>query len=179
MKWVLIIGVVIATLVAIVGIIALIGSRLPQSHVASRETSLPAPPDAVWQAITDVERYGTWRKDVSRIERLPDRAGKMTWVEHARGDRVTFVVERAEPPSVFVVRIADPDLPFGGTWTYVIAPDGTGSRVKITEQGEVYNPIFRFMARFVFGYEATMAAYLSALDRKFATDAVDRAAASR
>ena len=179
MKWVLVIGIVIAALIAIVGVIALIGSRLPESHVASRGTRLPAPPDAVWQAITEVERYGAWRKDVSRIERLPDRAGKMTWVEHARGDRVTFVVDRAERPSVFMVRIADPDLPFGGTWTYAIAPDGTGSRVTITEHGEVYNPIFRFMARFVFGYDATMAAYLSALERKFATGPVDRAAAAR
>jgi uncharacterized protein YndB with AHSA1/START domain len=179
MKWVLIVGIVIAALIVVVGIVALIGSRLPQSHVASREARVPAQADAVWQAVTDVERYGMWRKDVSRIERLPDREGKVTWVEHARGDRITFVVDRAEPPRLLVVRIADPELPFGGTWTYEISPDGSGSRLKITEHGEVYNPIFRFMARFVFGYEGTIAAYLSALEQKFASGAADRAAASR
>jgi hypothetical protein len=178
MKWVLAIGIVIAALVVIVAVVALIGSRIPQSHVASREAWLQASPDAVWRAITDVEQYGTWRKEVSRVERLPDRAGKITWTEHARGDRVTFTVDRAEPSSLFVVRIADPDLPFGGTWTYEVSPHGEGCRLRITEHGEVYNPIFRFMARFVFGYEGTMKAYLSALENKFAVQH-QRAGAAR
>jgi hypothetical protein len=39
--------------------------------------------------------------------------------------------------------------------------------VTITESGEIYNPVFRFMARFVFGYDSTMAGYLGALSRKF------------
>jgi hypothetical protein len=77
------------------------------------------------------------------------------------------------------VRIADPDLPFGGTWTYDITPDADGSRLKITEHGEVYNPIFRFMARCVFGHERTMKAYLSALEKKLASESAPRAAASR
>lgn len=179
MKWIVIVAIIVAALAVVAGVVALIGSRLSQSHVASREVRLPVSPDAVWQTITDVERYATWRKGVSRVERLPDRAGKMTWVEHARGDRVTFTVDRAEPPRLFVVRIADPDLPFGGAWTYEISPEAGGSRLKITERGEIYNPIFRFMARFVLGYEATMASYLSALEQKLARENAPRAAASR
>ncbi len=35
-------------------------------------------------------------------------------------------------------------------------PTGSGSRVTITERGEIYNPIFRTLARFVFGYTSTM-----------------------
>ena len=64
-------------------------------------------------------------------------------------------VEHARPPSPFVTRIADPDQPFGGT-DFDIAPDAGGTRLTITERGEVYNPIFRFMARVVFGYTGTM-----------------------
>jgi hypothetical protein len=37
--------------------------------------------------------------------------------------------------------------------------------VRITEDGEVYNPIFRFMSRFVFGHTHTMDAYLRALGK--------------
>ena len=37
--------------------------------------------------------------------------------------------------------------------------------MRITEDGEIYNPIFRVMARFVFGYEGTIAAYLASLQR--------------
>ena len=65
------------------------------------------------------------------------------------------------------MRIADPTLPFGGTWTYEIAPADSGSVVTITESGEVKSPIFRFMARFVFGYTSTMDGYLEALGKKY------------
>jgi uncharacterized protein YndB with AHSA1/START domain len=103
---------------------------------------------------------------VKRIERLPDRDGRAVWAEHGSNGRITLAVEKSEPPRLLVLRIADPDLPFGGTWTYEVAPASGGSTLTITERGEIYNPIFRAMARFVFGYEATMAAYLDALEKR-------------
>jgi len=66
------------------------------------------------------------------------------------------------------VRIADPKLPFGGTWTYEISPLADGSSLlRITEAGEIYNPIYRFAARYVLGYSKTEEQYLSALGAKF------------
>jgi hypothetical protein len=65
-----------------------------------------------------------------------------------------------------VTRVADPDQPFGGTWTFDIGPDSGGARLTITERGEVYNPVFRFIARFVFGYTATIEGYLRSLREK-------------
>jgi hypothetical protein len=66
-----------------------------------------------------------------------------------------------------VTRIADPHLPFGGTWTYEVAPAvGGGSTLTITENGEVYNLVFRFISRFVMGYTATIDRYLEALRKK-------------
>ncbi|HZD05714.1 MAG TPA: hypothetical protein VE173_12380, partial [Longimicrobiales bacterium] len=62
--------------------------------------------------------------------------------------------------------IADEGLPFGGTWTYVLEPDAGGTRVTLTEDGEIYNPFFRFMARFVFGYDGTMRSYLDGLEAR-------------
>lgn len=71
------------------------------------------------------------------------------------------------PPTRLVTRIADRNLPFGGAWTHEITPEPGGCLVKITEAGEIYNPIFRFMARFVFGYNGSIEAYLRALHKKF------------
>ena len=62
-------------------------------------------------------------------------------------------------------------MPFGGTWTYEITPVGKGSRLQITEDGEIYNPFFRFMARFIFGYEGTIGSYMSALEKRFSAGA--------
>ncbi|HSR42141.1 MAG TPA: SRPBCC family protein, partial [Longimicrobiales bacterium] len=80
---------------------------------------------------------------------------------------MTIETVEAEVPTRLVTRIADEDLPFGGTWTYELEPTGDGrTRVTITEDGEVYNPVFRFMARFVFGHTATMDTYLDGLEAR-------------
>lgn len=71
-------------------------------------------------------------------------------------------------PRRFVVRIADRSLPFGGTWSYDIAPaSGGGSELRISEDGEIYNVIYRFVSRFFLGYTATMEQYFRDLGAKF------------
>jgi uncharacterized protein YndB with AHSA1/START domain len=167
MKWILVIALTIASIVALA---ALIGSRLPRSHQASREQTLAASPEAIWTAITDVEAFPSWRKDIKNVHRLPDHDGRPGWVEEGRSGKMELAVERMEAPRLLVVRIVDPDLPFGGTWTYEITPAAGGARLSITEDGEVYNPLFRFMARFIFGYEGTIASYVAALEKRFARD---------
>ena len=42
----------------------------------------------------------------------------------------------------------------------------SGSRLSITERGEVYNPIFRALSRFVFGYTGTIESCLEAAKKK-------------
>ena len=163
MKWVLIVVVIIAIAVAIA---AFIGSRLAQSHRASVEKVCPVLPEAIWAAITDIDAFSSWRAGVTRVECLPDRNGYPVWVEEGRHGRMTMLVERMEAPRILVGRIADPGLPFGGSWTYEITPEPSGSRLRITENGEIYNPLFRFMARFVFGYEGTLRSYMASLDKR-------------
>jgi hypothetical protein len=78
------------------------------------------------------------------------------------------MVEQAVPDRLLVGRIADANLPFGGSWTYELAPDAGGrTTLTITEDGEVYNPIFRFMSRFVMGHDATIKQYLSDVGKRF------------
>jgi hypothetical protein len=38
--------------------------------------------------------------------------------------------------------------------------------LTITENGEVYNPLFRFVSRFIIGQTATMDGYIKALNAK-------------
>lgn len=157
-----------AVLIGAVALVALIGAALPKGHVASIEKRFPVAPPDLWMILTDVGGFAAWRPDVKRIERLPDLEGRPAWTEHTSSGRIRFAVDRMEPPRMLVVRIADPDLPFGGTWTYEIVAAGNGSSLRITERGEVYNPIFRFIARFVFGHEKTIRTYLNALERRVA-----------
>jgi hypothetical protein len=78
-----------------------------------------------------------------------------------------------EPPRRQRVVIASKDVPFGGYWDYVVEANSSGSRLTLTENGAVYNPIFRFMARFVFGHEKTMNDYLAGLESYLAREATN------
>ena len=92
--------------------------------------------------------------------------GRQSWRERGANGEITFAMTTFEPPTRLVTRIMDRDLPFGGEWEYVIAPEGAGSRLTITERGEVYNPLFRFVSRFVMGHTAGLETYLGALSTR-------------
>ena len=161
--------VIVALLVLLVLVVVTIGAFLPPQHISTCAARFSQPPNAIWLAITDYERFPTWRKDVVRVEALPDVNGKPVWREFDRNGRsIPFQVMVMVPPRALVTRIADPKLPFGGTWTYEISSQADGgSLLRITEDGEIYNPIFRFASRFVLGYTRTQEEYLQALGAKF------------
>ena len=173
MKWALIALGVVAGLIAVV---AVVGMMLPRDHVASMSARIAASPDSVWAALTDVAAFTSWRKDLTKVELLPATATGPSWREHSRNGPITFVADAFEPPRRLVSRIADTNLAFGGSWEYRIEPDGpSASTVTITERGSVYNPIFRFVSRFVMGHTATIDAFLRALARRFGSDATPTA----
>lgn len=165
MKWILW---VFITLAGVLILITVIGWLLPKAHSVSRESQFNQPPEVIWKAITDVEAMPTWRQGLKSVKHLPDKNGLPSWVETSASGTIPFETVVSQPPSKLVVRIADPGLPFGGTWSYQITPVASGSSLRIREDGEVYNPVFRFLSRFVFGYSGTMDAYLRSLGRKFA-----------
>jgi hypothetical protein len=161
MRWLLYIGAAIAV-VAI--LIVVVGYSLPRAHSVTRATTVPLPPESLYAVLLDVERYPSWRPGVKSLQRHPDRDGRPAWTEEVSGMKIPLYFERLEPPSLLVSRIADPSLPFGGTWTYRITAAPGGSALTITEDGEVYNPFFRFMSRFVFGHTATLDQFVKDLD---------------
>lgn len=167
MKWLLI---AVAIIVGVIVLMAVIGAFLPKSHTASRSTVIAQSPEVLWQALTDYPAFPQWRGDIKSVEMLPNRDGHPLWLEDGKNGKITLETIEASPPSRLVVKIADPDLPFGGTWTYELKSNGTGCRVTITENGEVYNPIFRFMGRVFFSPAATIETYLKSLGKKFGED---------
>jgi uncharacterized protein YndB with AHSA1/START domain len=162
-----VVAVLLAVVVGVGLLVVVVGYLLPVKHVAVVSASVPATPEQVWGALTDVAAYPTWRGDVTSVEMLPADSGRVAWREVGKNGAISYVVEQAEAPRRLVTRITDKSLPFGGTWEYAVTPDGAGSRVRITEQGEVYNPVFRFVSRFIMGHTATASAYLKALGARF------------
>jgi len=138
MRWLLWI---VGSLAVLISLVALAGAMLPQTHRVARTARIPLAPAALYPVL----------------------------LQMAQASEVPLRLERQEPSSLLVARIADPKLPFGGTWTCRVVPAGAdGSDLTITEDGEVYNVVFRFMARFVFGYYGTIDTFIRDLQVKAA-----------
>ncbi len=167
MRWLLIIA---GSLIALVALLWIVGTFLPQGHVASRSARYKQPPEKIWEAITNVDAMTSWRADLKSLKRQPDRNGLPAWVETSSFGEIPLEIIESVAPRKLVTRIVDPKLPFGGTWTYEIAPADGGSTLRITERGEVYPALFRVMTRFLFGYTSTIDQYLVALGKKFGED---------
>lgn len=177
MRWLLRLVLVLA---AVVAVVAAVGAALPQQHVAVRSARIRERPLNVWQTITDFPSEPSWLPTVKAVERLADRDGHAVWREvDSSGESMSYETVEFVPPRRLVRRIAEEGLPFGGTWTIEITEVDDGCVVTIMERGEVYNPIFRFVARFVIGYTASIDAYLKALGRRFGEDVVPTTVDSR
>jgi len=164
MRWILI---ALAVLVLLVGLVAVVGALLPKAHVAARAAVYRRPPEEVFAAIHGFAAYPEWRKDASKVELLEPAGGHERFRETGRFGAITFEVDEADAPRRMVTRIADTGLAFGGSWTYELTAVPEGTRLTITERGEVYNVFFRFLSRFVFSHSATIDTLLQALGRKF------------
>jgi hypothetical protein len=161
MKWIWMIVLVLAIPLMV---ILIIGLLLPKKHTVQRSTSLRQSPETVWGLISGPP---SWRTSVQKYEELPPHDGHRMWRETDKsGQTITFEAIESAPPWRLVTRIADPKLPFGGTWTYEIAPTVDGCTLTITEDGEVYNPVFRFVSRYIMGHAATVNMYLKAVHAK-------------
>jgi uncharacterized membrane protein len=165
MKWILL---SVALLVVLVAVIAIIGACLPRVHTATRRATYAKPAAQLYGIVRDFAAAPSWRSGLKSIEILSPREGRVCFRETSAHGPITYVVIEDRPGEKLTTEIADRDLPFGGTWTFEFFPaNGTDrAELRITERGEIKNALFRFMARFVFGYTATIDTYLRDLGRK-------------
>jgi len=167
MKWLLI---AVGAAVGLVVLMAVIGALIPREHRATSMIALRQPPDSVWNVVRDLGTTPAWWPEVKQSERLPDQDGHEVWRQKVSGFDMPLVVIESDPRRRLVTKIdAAAGAAFGGTWTYELMADSTGggTRISVTEAGWIGNPIFRFLSRFVFGYNSTLDGYLKALAKRF------------
>ena len=163
MKWILIIPAV----VVMVGLaLSLVGALLPREHKATRAAHFKCPPSALYAVVRDFAAYPAWNAHAQAVEILNPTNGRAAFRVTSRHGAVTYVVVDDHLASKLVLEIADENLPYGGSWSYAFTADGSGTLLEITEQGFIKKPVFRFFARFVFGYTRSMETCFRDLKRK-------------
>lgn len=128
--------IILGAIVVLIAAIAAIGAMLPKQHTATRSAVVRKPAADVYRKIRE-------------LASTPE-----------------YEIVLDEPPRRLISRVADKSLPYSGSWTYDLEQVPEGTRVTITENGEVPNPIFRFLSKYVFGHTSTMETYLSDLQQK-------------
>ena len=96
-----------------------------------REIVIAAPPERVYEIVTQPEHMGVWFGDAGA-----ERDGntiKMRWAEY--GEAELRVVEE-QPPTKFAYRWDANDPGVGDTLVeFTLTPEGEGTRVKVVESG--------------------------------------------
>lgn len=159
------------TLLLIIGIIAclvliivIIGYTLPVKHQATVRVLVRATPEKVWQRLINIRDYPKWRTDLQQVVVVND----LEWTEiKSKHDQLPFKMVLDQPLQQLTMHINATNLPYGGYWVYTLTPQGDQTEVTITEHGEVYNPVFRFVSRFIMGHDATLKKYAHNLEQSF------------
>ena len=147
----------------------LVGSALPRTHEASRSAVFDVAPHTLYAVILTPEAYPEWRTGITRV----DRPDSDRFTEHGPEGPITYRIIDRTPYSRIVVAVDDPEQVFSGTWTYEFEPgggSGRGTRLRITERGEVPNPVFRAIARVLMSPGETIETYLRDIGRRYGQD---------
>jgi hypothetical protein len=159
----------VAATAAVILCVVAIGALVPKRHVVSRSAVYRAAPEELFALIAGPQN---WRPEVSHCEILPGTDGREMQRETTSQGMVTYEILDRVPPMSLRRRIATPNLPYSGTWTFALEGHAASTTVRITEDGEVYNPVFRFVSRFVLGQTRTMDNYLRSLGKATGQDVV-------
>jgi hypothetical protein len=130
---------VVVGILLVVGLMFLVGSLLPREHVASESRIFNASADKLFDLMISLQ-------DESEVK--------------------TRVIEEVRPTKRVTEVIEEPGAAFGGTWTLVLEPIANDTRLTITENGRVYNPLFRFLSQFAFGHHATIRQFMKDLESR-------------
>lgn len=153
----------IGAVLVLVVLVVLIGLLLPKHHTVTRSTRFHATPQQLFALVAGPQN---WRPELAGSEDFTDEAGRRFTRETDRHKQiVVYELLDIDPPRGIQRRIATAGLPYSGVWNFTLQPADGGTTVQITEDGEVYNPVFRFVSRFILGHTASLDTYLRSLGK--------------
>jgi uncharacterized protein YndB with AHSA1/START domain len=165
---------VAAVLVALGLALVVWGAFLPRQHRVTSEATLARRPEEVWNVIRDLGSMPRWWPEVRESARAAGDGSGEQWRQVVGGFEMTLAVEEERPPQRLVTEIVTPDDSlFGGRWIYELQGAGTGTRVRLTEDGWVGPWPFRTIV-WLSGYHASIDDCLTALGRHFGEQVTPR-----
>jgi hypothetical protein len=149
MLWLWIILGVVGLLALAFFVMSAIGKGLDPKHVVTASLHVNRTPAEVHALVADLEAWPTWCRNVQKVEKLPDRDGHPMVRMHMGRNRMVLKVTVNHAPTRFAMTIDDESKFFAGVWEYHMNAEVNGTRLKLTEHGEVRPALPRFMLKYL------------------------------
>jgi uncharacterized protein YndB with AHSA1/START domain len=165
-----IVGVVLIVIALAFTVMLVMGGMQPRAHTASVATDINAPIAVVWQRIEDTAQQPSWRTGLSAVQPMPAQNGHICWMEIQKMGKMPLCEVLTAAPNTRIVAIADPNLPYGGTWTYQLTETSpTTTHIAITENGTTGPWFFRFVGHYIFHEDTMIKQYEADLQKSAGT----------
>lgn len=161
---------IVSVLLISIALVYLIGFLMPVKHQLSVSRQFAVDKKTIWQILVDFGHHANWRRDIVSAEKVSanDVANEIWQESDNHGNVIRYenrdIIKEQSLKRVIVSK----HLAFGGSWTFNLASDDSQPQAQatltITENGEVYNPMFRFLGKTVFGFDTSMRRFLEDLD---------------
>jgi len=151
--------------VVAVVVMIMIGAGMSPRHVVTRRMSFAAPPERVWSALLSIRQLPVDRSDLRAVDqgtstRPPDSIEVV-------GTPVKLEVDTFRPPYALVVRTVEPDVAWGGTWSFLLELESAQiTKVTVTEDAEIHTRLLRFAVRALGLEESLVDGIFRAVKRK-------------
>ncbi len=161
MKLLLVVGVLLAA-------VWLWGRSMPREHRSASTITLVAPADSVYRLVRDIGEQARWWRDVRSVRRITGRPRESWEQEMAGAGAVRIeVTSFIEGQRLVTTILNDDQQDFGGKWTVDVSRTGSGTEVRIVEDGWVESPFFRVVMKLRGGPHKTLDSYLRSLGAHF------------
>ncbi|MEM7417411.1 MAG: hypothetical protein AAF389_18105 [Gemmatimonadota bacterium] len=139
-----------------------VGTLLPRDHIAEGVRALPIGADEVFWRAVDIDGWAEWRAAVDSITHI--EGSNFEAIVHGLGESIRYGFELDVEQRTMTAEILSTGLPYGGRWTISVVETGErASEVRVTEEGFVTPPVWRFVAHVIIGTETSLSEYLDDL----------------
>lgn len=162
-------GIIILFVGGFLGITA-VGFFSSSKYQGSLTKTISAPPEKIWNYLTDLKELTKNRPEVLDIEDLgKNEKGLRKWKEKTdMGGYIIFEIIEEVPYQKITMRMSESTFAMTGTWTYELEKQENETRVTIKEDSELHSVYVRSVLTF-YGRDANLKQEMDLIDKSVLT----------
>lgn len=128
--------------IAVIAVIGIAGFFIPAERSFENEIAINAPPEKVWQVLTDKGKYTEWQNQLTKVEIIDDA----NWIEYPTNspEPLKFRLEKDGRPSDMEFSYTMGDS-MHGHWKGEMTTTATGVRLKTIDSYKVEGLLMKIL----------------------------------